>query len=129
MSCGMHAVCQSGREYACASPKIEDINNVLPMLIGYASLQKAPRARQCVQRPVTMHAFTRIQSMPPSDPKPQLADLRALMALIREGTVTRAAMQLGVTQSTLSYQLDATSAAGVVTSTTRVVTYTITGGV
>jgi hypothetical protein len=29
----------------------------------------------------------------------------------------------------LSYQLDATSAAGVVTSTTRVVTYTITGGV
>ena len=30
---------------------------------------------------------------------------------------------------TLSYQLDATSAAGVITSTTRVVTYTITGGV
>ena len=29
----------------------------------------------------------------------------------------------------LSYQLDATSAAGVITSTTRVVTYTITGGV
>jgi hypothetical protein len=28
----------------------------------------------------------------------------------------------------LSYQLDATSAAGVITSTTRVVTYTITGG-
>ena len=30
---------------------------------------------------------------------------------------------------TLSYQLDATTAAGVITSTTRVVTYTITGGV
>ena len=30
---------------------------------------------------------------------------------------------------TLSYQLDATSAAGVIVSTTRVVTYTITGGV
>jgi hypothetical protein len=29
----------------------------------------------------------------------------------------------------LSYQLDATTAAGVITSTTRVVTYTITGGV
>ena len=29
----------------------------------------------------------------------------------------------------LTYQLDATSAAGVITSTTRVVTYTITGGV
>ena len=29
----------------------------------------------------------------------------------------------------LSYQLDATSAAGVITSTTRIVTYTITGGV
>ena len=29
----------------------------------------------------------------------------------------------------LSYQLDATSSAGVITSTTRVVTYTITGGV
>ena len=29
----------------------------------------------------------------------------------------------------LSYQLDATAAAGVITSTTRVVTYTITGGV
>jgi len=29
----------------------------------------------------------------------------------------------------LQYQLDATSAAGVITSTTRVVTYTITGGV
>ena len=29
----------------------------------------------------------------------------------------------------LTYQLDATSAAGVITSTTRVVTYTVTGGV
>jgi hypothetical protein len=29
----------------------------------------------------------------------------------------------------LNYQLDATAAAGVVSSTTRVVTYTITGGV
>jgi hypothetical protein len=29
----------------------------------------------------------------------------------------------------ITYQLDATAAAGVVTSTTRTVTYTITGGV
>ena len=44
--------------------------------------------------------------MTPHDPKPQLADLRALLALIGEGTVTRAAVKLGVSQSTLSYQLD-----------------------
>jgi hypothetical protein len=37
--------------------------------------------------------------------------------------------KLNATGLALSYQLDATSAAGVVTSTTRVVTYTITGGV
>ncbi|HSV46296.1 MAG TPA: LysR family transcriptional regulator [Ramlibacter sp.] len=36
----------------------------------------------------------------------QLSDLRALMAVIREGTVTRAAATLGLTQSALSYQLD-----------------------
>ncbi|WP_077038253.1 LysR family transcriptional regulator [Pelomonas sp. KK5] len=38
--------------------------------------------------------------------EPQLADLRAVLALLRDGTVTRAAQSLGVTQSTLSYQLD-----------------------
>jgi DNA-binding response OmpR family regulator len=37
--------------------------------------------------------------------------------------------KLNATGLTLNYKLDATSAAGVVTSTTRVVTYTITGGV
>ena len=37
--------------------------------------------------------------------------------------------KLNASGLSLSYQLDATSAAGVVTSTTRVVTYTITGGV
>jgi len=37
--------------------------------------------------------------------------------------------KLNASGLTLSYQLDATSAAGVITSTTRVVTYTITGGV
>jgi len=37
--------------------------------------------------------------------------------------------KLNATGLSLSYQLDATSAAGVITSTTRVVTYTITGGV
>lgn len=36
----------------------------------------------------------------------QLADLRALTALMREGTVTAAAAALGLTQSALSYQLD-----------------------
>jgi len=37
--------------------------------------------------------------------------------------------KLNATGLSLSYQLDATAAAGVVTSSTRVVTYTITGGV
>ena len=37
--------------------------------------------------------------------------------------------KLNASALTLTYQLDATSAAGVITSTTRVVTYTITGGV
>lgn len=37
--------------------------------------------------------------------------------------------KLNASGLTLSYQLDATAAAGVITSTTRVVTYTITGGV
>ena len=37
--------------------------------------------------------------------------------------------KLNASGLTLTYQLDATSAAGVITSTTRVVTYTITGGV
>ena len=37
--------------------------------------------------------------------------------------------KLNASGLSLSYQLDATSAAGVITSTTRVVTYTITGGV
>jgi hypothetical protein len=36
--------------------------------------------------------------------------------------------KLNQTGLSISYQLDATSAAGVITSTTRVVTYTITGG-
>jgi hypothetical protein len=37
--------------------------------------------------------------------------------------------QLNASGLSLSYQLDATSAAGVITSTTRIVTYTVTGGV
>jgi len=37
--------------------------------------------------------------------EPQLADLKALLALIREGTVTHASQRLGLTQSALSYQL------------------------
>jgi hypothetical protein len=37
--------------------------------------------------------------------------------------------KLNASGLSLSYQLDATAAAGVVTSTTRVVTFTITGGV
>ncbi len=38
--------------------------------------------------------------------QPELADLKAVMALIEHGTVTRAAQALGTTQSALSYQLD-----------------------
>jgi hypothetical protein len=37
--------------------------------------------------------------------------------------------KLNASGLSLSYQLDATAAAGVITSTTRVVTYTVTGGV
>lgn len=36
----------------------------------------------------------------------QLADLKAVLALLECGTVTRAAQKLGMTQSALSYQLD-----------------------
>lgn len=36
----------------------------------------------------------------------QLSDLRALMAMLREGTVTAAAQSLGLTQSALSYQIE-----------------------
>ncbi len=38
--------------------------------------------------------------------EPQLGDLKALLALLQDGTVTRAAQRLGLTQSALSYQLD-----------------------
>jgi len=38
--------------------------------------------------------------------EPQIADLRAVLALIEDGTVTRAARRLGLTQSALSYHLD-----------------------
>ncbi len=38
--------------------------------------------------------------------QPELADLKAVTALIEHGTVTRAAQALGTTQSALSYQLD-----------------------
>jgi DNA-binding transcriptional LysR family regulator len=37
---------------------------------------------------------------------PQVADLRAALALLQERTVTRAAQRLGLTQSALSYQLE-----------------------
>jgi len=37
---------------------------------------------------------------------PQVADLRAALALLHERTVTRAAQRLGLTQSALSYQLE-----------------------
>src|SRR5437868_5534107 len=47
-----------------------------------------------------------IQVMSEFDQAIQLADLRALMAVLRDGTVTRAAQSLGLTQSALSYQLD-----------------------
>jgi DNA-binding transcriptional LysR family regulator len=38
--------------------------------------------------------------------EPALADLKAVMALMEHGTVTRAAQTLGTSQSALSYQLD-----------------------
>lgn len=38
--------------------------------------------------------------------EPQLADLRAVLAVVQDGTVTRAAQTLGVTQSALSYTID-----------------------
>ena len=38
--------------------------------------------------------------------QPELADLKAVMALMAHGTVTRAAQTLGTSQSALSYQLD-----------------------
>ncbi|MES2052318.1 MULTISPECIES: LysR family transcriptional regulator [Polaromonas] len=37
---------------------------------------------------------------------PQLSDLRVVLALIEDGTVTKAAVRLGVTQSALSYQVE-----------------------
>ncbi|CAN5377855.1 LysR family transcriptional regulator [soil metagenome] len=41
------------------------------------------------------------------DPRePQLSDLRAVLAVVQDGTVTRAAQTLGVTQSALSYTVD-----------------------
>ena len=40
------------------------------------------------------------------NPQPELADLKAVMALLEHGTVTRAAQTLGTSQSALSYQLD-----------------------
>lgn len=42
----------------------------------------------------------------PDNQDPQIADLRAVLALIEDGTVTRAARRLGLTQSALSYHLD-----------------------
>ena len=48
-----------------------------------------------------------IQVMNESDNhEPQLADLRAVLALLQDGTVTRAAQRLGLSQSALSYQLE-----------------------
>lgn len=40
------------------------------------------------------------------DQKPQLNDLRVVLAVLKDGTVTRAAQSLGVSQSALSYQID-----------------------
>ena len=40
------------------------------------------------------------------DPEPQLSDLKTVLALLSDGTVTRAAQTLGMSQSALSYQLD-----------------------
>ena len=37
---------------------------------------------------------------------PQISDLKAVLALLQDATVTRAAQRLGVTQSALSYQLE-----------------------
>lgn len=37
---------------------------------------------------------------------PQLADLQAILAIVDEGTITRAAQRLGTTQSALSYHLE-----------------------
>jgi len=42
----------------------------------------------------------------PDNQDPQIADLRAVLALIEDGTVTRAAQRLGLTQSAMSYHLD-----------------------
>lgn len=38
--------------------------------------------------------------------EPQLSDLRAVLAVVQDGTVTRAAHSLGVTQSALSYTIE-----------------------
>lgn len=40
------------------------------------------------------------------DLEPQLSDLKTVLAVLKDGTVTRAAQSLGVSQSALSYQLD-----------------------
>jgi DNA-binding transcriptional LysR family regulator len=40
------------------------------------------------------------------DREPQLSDLKTVLALLKDGTVTRAAQSLGMSQSALSYQLD-----------------------
>lgn len=40
------------------------------------------------------------------DREPQLSDLKTVLALLKDGTVTRAAQSLGVSQSALSYQLE-----------------------
>jgi DNA-binding transcriptional LysR family regulator len=40
------------------------------------------------------------------DREPQLSDLKTVLAILKDGTVTRAAQRLGLSQSALSYQLD-----------------------
>ncbi len=51
--------------------------------------------------------ITSIQVMKTLDADlPQLSDLRVVLALIEDGTVTKAAVRLGVTQSALSYQVE-----------------------
>ena len=40
------------------------------------------------------------------DREPQLSDFKAVLAILKDGTVTQAAQSLGVSQSALSYQLD-----------------------